>query len=99
MSRNSQEHGATLPIRVQPGARRASVRRMADGVWRIAIAAPAVDGKANEALCRYLAELLDLPVSSVTVERGQTSRQKVIAMAGVSTQQVEAVLAQAVEEK
>ena len=49
---------------------------------KIRLAAPPVDGKANEALVRFLADVLDLPKSAVILKSGQTSRRKVLEVTG-----------------
>jgi uncharacterized protein YggU (UPF0235/DUF167 family) len=50
--------------------------------------APPVDGKANQACTEFFAKLLNLPRSSVTIAAGQTSRNKVIRVAGVTAEQL-----------
>ncbi len=77
------EDGALrLSLRVQPGARRSGFV----GVWqerlRLAVAAPPVDGKANEAVERAIAEICDLPRREVQLVAGLASRDKVVAIAG-----------------
>ena len=74
----------TLSIRVQPGARRPGVERQSDGSWKVKLRARAVEGQANKALVEQLAEWLEVPKSSVRIVRGETSRQKVIAVAGLA---------------
>lgn len=70
-----------LHLRVQPGARRSGLV----GVWkqrlRLAVAAPPVDGKANEAVERAVAELCDLPRRDVELVAGISSRDKTVAVA------------------
>lgn len=53
---------------------------------KIRLAAPPVDGKANDALQRYLAEALAIPRSAITLKSGQTSRRKVIEIRGSSAE-------------
>lgn len=72
-----KEGGYTLAVRVLPNARRTGIA----GVWngaavKIALSAPAVDGKANEALTAFLAEALDVRKSAITLLFGQTGRDK-----------------------
>ena len=69
-------------MRVQPGARTDAVVGIVDGVLRVRVTAPALDGRANEALCAYLAELLDTAKSRVEIVRGQGARLKQVKVLG-----------------
>lgn len=70
-----------LGVQVKPNAKQTRAVGWADERTVIlAIAAPPVDGKANDEVVRFLARTLGLPKSSVTVERGTTSRTKHIAL-------------------
>jgi uncharacterized protein (TIGR00251 family) len=70
--------GWSLTIRVQPGARRSEVVGPHGDALRVRVSGPAVDGKANAELVRFLAEHLRVPRSAVTITRGHTSRTKVV---------------------
>jgi uncharacterized protein (TIGR00251 family) len=70
--------GWSLTIRVQPGARRSEVVGPHGDALRVRVSGPAVDGKANAELIRFLAEHLGLPRAAVTITRGHTSRTKVV---------------------
>jgi uncharacterized protein len=75
---------ARLRVRVHPGARGTRVRGWReDGVLRVDVAAPPEDGRANEALTRFLAEVLGLDRREVEVVRGHASRDKVVAVKGM----------------
>lgn len=76
---------ATLALRIQPGAKREGVIGTYGDALRIAIAAPAVDGKANDALLRLLASLLDIPRSRIEIVSGHTSRSKLVRITGFTT--------------
>lgn len=69
---------ATIQVRVTPNSRRSALTRDEAGLLHLRIAAPAVEGKANEALCSWLAEKLGTRTKYVSVVRGATSRTKVI---------------------
>jgi uncharacterized protein (TIGR00251 family) len=56
---------------------------------KIALSAPPVDGKANEACVEFVANLLKVPRSSVTIASGETSRNKVLRIAGMRASEVE----------
>ena len=80
--------GATFAIRVQPRASRNAIAGEMGDALKIALTAPPVDGKANEACVEFLAKLLKVPRSSVTIAAGETSRNKVIRVAGLSADDV-----------
>jgi uncharacterized protein (TIGR00251 family) len=82
------EAGVRLHVRVQPRASRDEVAGVAGDVIRVRLAAPPVDGAANEALVRFLADRLDLNRSAVTLVSGHTSRTKVAEVAGLSGEEV-----------
>jgi uncharacterized protein len=75
--------GVELLIRVQPRASRTKVVGEHGGRLKIALAAPPVDGAANEALVEFLAGALKVRKADVTLLDGQTSRQKRLAVRGV----------------
>lgn len=72
-----------IAVKVQPGARSNSISGYSDGVLRLKIAAPPVEGKANKELISYLSNILDLKKSAISIEKGQTSRNKLISIAGM----------------
>ena len=63
-----------------------------DGRLKVAVTAPPVDGKANAALCRYLAKILRIPRSSVSVAHGAGSRDKCLLIEGAAREAVSAAL-------
>jgi uncharacterized protein (TIGR00251 family) len=73
--------GWTLAVHVQPGAKRTAVAGLHGDRLKIRIAAPALDGRANEALVAFVAEALGVPKRSVRVAAGERSRDKVVAVA------------------
>lgn len=68
--------GWALLLKVQPGARRTEVQGVAEDRLRLRLAAPPVEGKANEALLRWLADRLGLRVRDLAIVSGETSRLK-----------------------
>ena len=84
----------TLTLHIQPGAKKTEVAGLHGEALKIRLAAPPVDGKANEALLRFVAETLGLPKSAVSLKSGQTSRRKVLEISGTTNEAV-ARLAQA----
>jgi uncharacterized protein (TIGR00251 family) len=78
-----------LSIKVLPNAGKNAVVGVTGGVWRIKIAAPPEKGKANKELVEFLSDLLGLRKDSITVIKGQTSHNKVIAIEGMNAEEVE----------
>jgi hypothetical protein len=74
-----------LELYVQPGARVTAAVGEHDGRLKLKIAAPPVDNKANVHLLAWLAAQLDVPKSAVRLVRGESSRQKTVAVSGVET--------------
>lgn len=83
------DKGATFAVRVQPRAKKNAISGEIGAAVKIALTAPPVEGKANEACISFLAELLAVPRSSITIAAGETSRNKVIRVTGVSAAKVE----------
>jgi uncharacterized protein len=88
---NSPE-GAVLTIHVQPKASKTEYAGLHGGALKFRVAAPPVEGAANEALCAYLAGLFGLPKKAVVVLSGASSRKKRVLLAGVTAERVQAVL-------
>jgi uncharacterized protein (TIGR00251 family) len=84
--------GCVLPVRAQPGARRASVLGEHAGALKIAVTAPPEDGRANQALIEMLRKLLGIKRSQVELIGGQTSRDKRFLIRGLTRGEVEARL-------
>jgi uncharacterized protein len=74
---------ALLHLRVIAGTRGNAIERDEKG-WVVRVAAPAVEGKANTALCAFLARRLDVPKSHVVLTRGASSRHKVVRVEGLT---------------
>ena len=84
-----QESGAILlSVKVVPGASRTRLMGELDGRAKVAVAAPPEGGKANKALIAYLADLMGLRKSAVTVESGATSPLKTVRITGADAAQV-----------
>jgi uncharacterized protein (TIGR00251 family) len=80
--------GVTFAVRVQPRARRNAIVGQFGEALKLALTAPPVDGRANEACVEFLAEVLGLPRSSVTIISGQSSRNKIIRISGCTAKEV-----------
>jgi uncharacterized protein (TIGR00251 family) len=80
--------GATFAVKVHPRARKNAVTGEIGNALKVAVTAPPVDGKANEACIDFFAKLLKVPRSSVTIASGQNSRNKVIRVAGLTADEI-----------
>ena len=76
--------GVSFTVRVQPRAKRNAIVGELGDALKIALTAPPVEGRANEACIEFLANLLEVPRSSITIASGETSRRKVIRVAGLT---------------
>jgi uncharacterized protein len=79
---NVNSQGITLSIHAQPGSRNTSLSGLHGGRIKVRLAAKAVDGAANENLCAFLSEALDVPKSSITLLSGHKSRFKTVLVQG-----------------
>jgi uncharacterized protein (TIGR00251 family) len=86
-TKNSPE-GATFAVKIHPRAKRDAITGEVGNALKLSLTAPPVDGKANEACIEFFAKLLNLPRSSITIAAGQTSRNKVIRVAGLSAEEI-----------
>jgi uncharacterized protein (TIGR00251 family) len=85
--------GCVLPVRAQPGARRAGVQGEQNGALKVAVTAPPQDGRANEALLEVLRQALGLKRSQLALLSGQTARDKRFLVRGLERAELEARLA------
>ena len=80
--------GVTLCVQVQPRASRDEITGVVDGALKVRLQAPALEDRANVALCEYLAELLKMPKSAVRILSGERSRIKRVEIRGIHEQQI-----------
>jgi uncharacterized protein (TIGR00251 family) len=80
--------GVTFAVKVHPRAKKNAITRELGDALTVSLPAPPIDGKANEACIEFFARLLEVPRSSVTIASGQTTRQKVIRVTGLSAEEV-----------
>jgi uncharacterized protein (TIGR00251 family) len=83
---------ATFSVRVAPRSSKEEVAGYEGGVLRIRLNAPPVEGKANEALARFLAKALGIPRGSVTLVAGEKGRSKIVRIEGKTAEEVLAAL-------
>ena len=81
--------GVSFAVKVQPRARKNTITGAVGDALKLALAAPPVEGRANRAVIELLAEVLEIPRSSVTIANGATGRNKVVRIGGVSRRVVE----------
>ena len=81
-----------LPVRVQPRASKDEIAGVMGGALKVRLRAPALEDRANEALCEYLAELLKTSRAAVRILSGHHSRSKRVEVRGVTEQQVLALV-------
>ena len=82
----------TLAIKAIPNAPRNEIVGWLGEALKVKVHAPPVEGKANDALCAFLADSLDLPRRAVTIARGDTSRHKLVHIQGLPLAAVRARL-------
>jgi uncharacterized protein len=90
---SAHAEGSLLPVRAQPGARRTAVAGEHDGALKVAVTAPAQDGRANEAVRETICGALKLKRGQVELIQGAASRRKVFLVRGVSKEELERRLA------
>jgi uncharacterized protein (TIGR00251 family) len=86
------EQFCTLAVKAVPNAPRSAVVGWLGDALKIKIHAPALDGRANEALCEFLAAELGLPKRAVSLAHGDKSRQKLVRIAGLTLAEVQSRL-------
>ena len=87
-----------IALRVSPGGSRAQVVGRHGEAWKIRVAAPPENGKANDAVIRLLASALDLAQRDVTLVSGHGARDKVVSLAGIDSGEAERRLSSAAGE-
>jgi uncharacterized protein (TIGR00251 family) len=89
---SSRVGAVAFQVRVQPRASRNEIAGVVAGALKVRLQAPALEDRANEALCEYLAALLKTPKSAVRILGGDRSRIKRIEIRGVQEQQIRGLL-------
>ena len=83
---------ARLTVKVHPRAKRSALAGRLGDAWKLSLAAPPVDGKANDECVRFFAEFAGVPRSRVRIVTGLTSRLKVVEIEGVPQEDLERLL-------
>jgi len=92
---NETAKGVTFAIKVQPRARKNAITGTVGNALKLALTAPPVEGKANHAVIEFFADFFEIPRSSVSIASGETSRNKLIRVSGISARRVRERLAAA----
>jgi uncharacterized protein (TIGR00251 family) len=80
--------GISFAVKVHPRAKKNAITGEVGDALKLALTAPPVEGRANDACIEFFANLLKVPRSSVTIASGANSRKKVIRVAGISVEEV-----------
>lgn len=81
--------GATFSIKIHPRARKNAITGELGDAIKLSLTSPPLEGRANDACIEFFANLLNVPRSSVTIASGQSSRNKVIRVTGLSADEVQ----------
>jgi uncharacterized protein (TIGR00251 family) len=86
--------GVCLTVQITPNAKKSEVIGVLDGALKIKLHAQPIDGKANEALIRFIADRLDLPRRAITITHGHVSKHKLLEMnsPGLTVETVKRIL-------
>src|SRR5579863_3732800 len=89
--------GVTFAIKVHPRAKRNAITGTIGDALKLSLTALPIEGRANEAVSTFFAKLLRLPRGSVTIAAGETSRNKLICVSGISALNLHQILEHALE--
>lgn len=88
-------NGVRITVQVQPNAKKSEVVGVHDDALKIRLQAQPIEGKANDALVKYLADTLGFQKSRVTITHGHTSRRKSVELDGVTPEEAQRLLTSA----
>ncbi|HET9183842.1 MAG TPA: DUF167 domain-containing protein [Candidatus Angelobacter sp.] len=78
----------TFAVRVQPRARKNAITGVVGDALKLAVTSPPVEGRANQAVIEFFADLFAIPRSSVSIASGETSRNKIVRVVGITAESV-----------
>ena len=84
----NDDAGICFAVKVHPRAKKNAITGQVGDAIKLSLTAPAIEGRANEACIEFFAKLLKVPRSSVTIASGQTGRNKIIRVAGLSAEEL-----------
>ncbi len=74
--------GLTLRLYVQPGAKKTEIAGIHENELKIRLNTPPIEGRANKALLKYIAQIFKVPIRQITLQRGDKSRHKILTVIG-----------------
>jgi uncharacterized protein YggU (UPF0235/DUF167 family) len=86
---------ARLTLKVRPGARKTKFAGQYGEGWKLHVAAPPVDGKANQAIVWFLADLANVPAAGVRIVTGLTGSNKIVELEGIDSETLERAILEA----
>ena len=89
---NETTKGVTFAVKVQPRAHKNAITGRVGDALKLALTAPPVEGRANRAVIEYFADLFAIPRSSVSIASGETSRNKIVRVTGITAERVRELL-------
>src|ERR1700685_4690495 len=84
----NDDAGICCAVKVPPRAKKTAITGQVGDAIKLSLTAPAIEGRANEACIEFFVKLLKVPRSSVTIASGQTGRNKIIRVAGLSAEEL-----------
>jgi len=84
----NNDAGICFAVKVHPRAKKNAITGQVGDALKLSLTAPPIDGRANEACIEFFAKFLKVPRSSVTIASGQTGRNKIIRVAGLSAEEL-----------
>jgi uncharacterized protein (TIGR00251 family) len=88
LTTNSESNSIRLELKVTANASRNEIAGFTEGVLHVRIAAPPVKGKANMELVAFLSKMLGIKKNSISIVKGQASRNKLIAIEGLNSEDI-----------
>lgn len=92
MNISDKNEGVDFSLRVQPNAKKEEIGGVAEGALKIRVTSSPKEGEANEACVRFLARILDVPKSRISILAGARSRTKRIRVAGMTRDELQFIL-------
>ncbi|MGE5323391.1 MAG: DUF167 domain-containing protein [Actinomycetota bacterium] len=85
---NETSRGVTFAVKVHPRARKNAIAGTVGDALKLSLTAPPVGGRANQAVIEFFADIFAIPRSSVSIASGETSRNKIVRVSGITAERV-----------